>query len=47
MISYVVEWIEPSKVPRWYFVLMWLSLLAPLVTLFFFAAIHGIQFIEN
>ncbi|NND34594.1 MAG: hypothetical protein HKN76_18555 [Saprospiraceae bacterium] len=45
-ISYVVELIEPSKVPRWYFILMWISLLAPALTLLFFIGLEGINFIK-
>ena len=47
VISYVVELIERSKVPPWYFLLMWISLVAPLITLLFFAGIGGIHFTDS
>ena len=31
VISLITEWIEPSKVPRWYFGMMVASILAPIV----------------
>ncbi|MCB0666149.1 MAG: hypothetical protein KDC80_10020 [Saprospiraceae bacterium] len=37
LISIIVEWIEPSKVPSSYFQLMWVLLLTPLITLVFFS----------
>lgn len=40
LISYVVEWIEPSKVPPGYFRLMWVLFLTPLLTLIFFGLLH-------
>jgi hypothetical protein len=47
LISYVVELIERSKVPRWYFLLMWISLVAPLITILFFVGIGGIHFMDS
>ncbi|HMQ47929.1 MAG TPA: hypothetical protein PKA00_10910 [Saprospiraceae bacterium] len=41
LVSLIVEWIEPSKVPRWYFVLMLISIAAPLVAALLFAFIGG------
>lgn len=31
LFSWIAERIEPSRVPTWYFSLMWVSVLAPLV----------------
>ncbi len=36
VISFFLEWVEPSKVPRWYFQVMWLSFLAPTIIAGFF-----------
>lgn len=36
-LSFVVEWIQPSKVSRWYFELVVISVLAPLLVLVFWA----------
>jgi hypothetical protein len=36
IVSIIAEWIEPSKVPRWYFYLMIASILAPIITAIFF-----------
>lgn len=41
LISLIVEWIERSKVPRWYFMLMLMSVLAPLLTALLFVGING------
>lgn len=41
MISLIVEWIERSKVPRWYFWFMLMSTLAPIITALLFVAING------
>ena len=41
IISIVVEMIEPSKVPRWYFTIMIVSILAPIVAFFIFSTIGG------
>ena len=32
IISLLLEWIEPSKVPKWYFWLMGISIATPLLT---------------
>ncbi len=44
IISLVVEWIEHSKVPLWYYSLMGISILSPLLVLLFFSMIEGIHF---
>ncbi|MBK9337579.1 MAG: hypothetical protein IPM98_13860 [Lewinellaceae bacterium] len=44
VIALLAEVIERSKVPRWYFWLMALSVLAPLVSALLYAAIFGGQF---
>jgi len=31
LISLIAEWIEPSKVPRWYFVFMLVTVITPLL----------------
>ena len=43
MVSLIVEWIEPSKVPRWYFQFMVISILAPLLAGVLFVALLGGQ----
>ena len=43
VISFILEWVEPSRVPRWYFQVMWLSFLAPFIMAGFFAAIDQYQ----
>lgn len=37
LISYLVEYIEPSKVPATYFYVMWILFLAPAVVMIFFS----------
>jgi len=44
MVALLAEAIERSKVPRWYFWLMGLSVLAPLVSALCYALIFGGQF---
>lgn len=39
--SLVVELIERSKVPRWYFTVMFLSVLAPIISAVIYIAITG------
>ncbi len=41
LFALVVEWIERSKVPRWYFWFMLVSVLAPLVAAAIYLAIQG------
>ena len=41
LVSLVVEWIEPSKVPRGYFLFMLLAFLAPLLAGLIFLLING------
>jgi hypothetical protein len=43
IISYLVEKVEPSKVPPSYFKLMWLLFAAPAMALMFFAALRVLQ----
>ena len=43
VVSLIVEWIEPSKVPRWYFHVMFVSILAPLIAAFVFVSLLGGQ----
>lgn len=31
ILSRIADWIEPSKIPRWYYVLMFVSIIIPLV----------------
>ncbi len=35
IISHVVEWVERSKVPRWYFYFIWISAVCPFLVLIF------------
>ncbi|MBK8735746.1 MAG: hypothetical protein IPL98_07540 [Saprospiraceae bacterium] len=44
IISYIVEWIEPSKIPRWYFQLLIVFLLIPLILGLVFGSIYGFKF---
>lgn len=41
LVSLVVEWIEPSKVPRGYFLFMLLACLTPLLAGLIFLLING------
>ncbi len=41
LISIIVEWIEPSKVPRWYFGLMAVSVAAPILAALIYVGING------
>ena len=41
IISIIVDWIDGSKVPQWYFMLMTASTLAPLLAALIFIAING------
>ncbi|MDX1477914.1 MAG: hypothetical protein R3301_09430 [Saprospiraceae bacterium] len=43
LISLIVEWIEPSRIPRRYFVIMGISVLVPIVTGAVFYLINGGQ----
>ncbi|MDX1941282.1 MAG: hypothetical protein SFU99_12070 [Saprospiraceae bacterium] len=48
LISLVVEWIERSKVPRWYFTFMLVSALAPLIAAIIFLSISGgLEWMKN
>ncbi|MDF1865183.1 MAG: hypothetical protein P1U70_10135 [Saprospiraceae bacterium] len=42
IVSLIAEWIEPSKVPKWYFQVMIASILAPIITGIFFIGIMGL-----
>ena len=39
--SLVVEWIEKSNVPRWYFSFLWVSVLAPIMAAVIYSGIVG------
>jgi len=42
IISLITEWIEPSKVPRWYFGMMVASILAPIIAaVIFIGFVYG------
>ena len=41
LLSLIVEWIEPSKVPKWYFQYVFVSALAPIVIGAFFLLVYG------
>ncbi len=41
LISLVVEWIEPSKVPRWYYAFMLVSVAAPVAATLIYIGIFG------
>ena len=42
LLSHIVEWIEPSKVPKWYFRYMLVSAIAPTIVGFVFIWIYGV-----
>lgn len=44
LLSQVVELVQKSKVPKWYYWFMVVSILAPLFTAFLFTFIMGIDF---
>lgn len=41
LISIIVEFIEPSKVPRWYFGIMAVSVAAPILAALIYVGING------
>ncbi len=41
IISLIVEWIEPSKVPRSYFLMMLVSVLAPIIAMGLYLLVMG------
>jgi len=41
LVSLVVEWIEPSRVPRGYFLFMLIASIAPLLATLIFVLING------
>ncbi len=41
LISLIVEWIERSKVPRWYYMFMLMSTLAPIIAAIIYLSISG------
>lgn len=43
MISWIVERIEKSKVPHWYYLVMLISILSPLLVTIFFTVLGGIS----
>ena len=43
IISVVADWIEPSRIPRWYYQLMILSVLIPLLVGALFYVMYGGQ----
>lgn len=49
IISLITEWIEPSKVPRWYFVFMIASIFAPFIAGAIFVGFMGgqLQWLPN
>jgi len=43
LVSLVAEFLEPSKVPTWYFYFMLISIIAPLLAAAYFVGIMGVQ----
>lgn len=41
IISLIADWIEPSRIPKWYYYIMVISILIPLVVGMFFVYIYG------
>lgn len=44
LLSYIVELIEKTKVPRWYFQLIWIMIILPILLFGIFGAIYGFSF---
>lgn len=42
IISLLVEWIEKSKVPRWYYLFMLMSIIAPIIASLIMVMVGGI-----
>ncbi|MBX2816101.1 MAG: hypothetical protein KTR24_08890 [Saprospiraceae bacterium] len=47
LISYFLEWVEPSRIPRSYFPIMWLTVLSPLLVLLGFAILFGLPSLQD
>lgn len=45
VISYIVEFIEKSRVPSWYYQLLWICVICPVLVLLFFSRIGEIRFL--
>jgi len=41
LLSLIADWIEPSRIPKWYYYIMVISILIPLVVGMFFIYIYG------
>jgi len=44
IISYLADWIEAARVPAWYYPLMWVSVVSPLLVWIFFISIGSASF---
>jgi hypothetical protein len=44
ILSYLADWIEASRVPAWYYPLMWISVICPIVVWIFFVLIGSANF---
>lgn len=44
LISYIVEFIEPTKIPKWYFQFMWTLIIIPVVLAVLFGLIYGFSY---
>ena|SRR5690349_11072640 len=41
LLSLIADWIEPSRIPKWYYYIMVITILIPLVVGMFFMYIYG------
>jgi hypothetical protein len=41
LLSLIADWIEPSRIPKWYYYIMVITILIPLVIGMFFIYIYG------
>src|SRR5574338_1478498 len=41
LLSLIAQWIEPARIPKWYYYIMVISILIPLVVGMFFVYIYG------
>ncbi|HMW39156.1 MAG: hypothetical protein K1X68_02760 [Saprospiraceae bacterium] len=44
LISGIVEWLERSRIPDWYFPMLWMLLASSLSVLLFYGLINGFHF---
>ncbi len=49
VLAYIVDWIEPSRIPRWYYLLMIVSIFIPLIigAIFFYLYEGRLDWLRN